>query len=129
MKGVLILSFFFICFCSNSALGQRTDCHNFRNGKFKLTDRGNTTIITRSGGEQTEVHNNSTKPTSYKVKWLDDCTYVLIPNQDVFDKYPNMPKDAMLTVRISSTTDSSYTQTSTSNFSELVFTSKMVKIK
>ena len=127
MKACFFL-FFAICFYSNSALGQKLDCEHFKNGIFKMTDKGNTTIITRSGAKQTEVLNGSNKPTSYKVKWLNECTYVLIPNQDVFDKYPELPKNALLTVRIISTTDSTYTQTSSSNFSDLVFTSRVTKI-
>jgi hypothetical protein len=103
MKGCFIL-FFAICFYPNIILGQKLDCKHLKNGTFKLIDGGNTTIITRLGATQTEVYKGSNKPTSFKVKWLNECAYVLIPNQDVFDEYPEMPRNALLTVRIISTT-------------------------
>jgi hypothetical protein len=124
----IVLLFFFISFLSTGlAHSQTTKCNGFKNGTFKLIDNGHSTIIKRSGAEQSEFFDGAKNPTTYKVNWINDCTYVLTPNQDVFDKYPAMPKNAQLTVRIISTTDSSYTQVSASNFFDRTFTATVIK--
>lgn len=66
---------------------------------------------------------------SFNVKWLDNCTYTLGPSEESFKKYPRLPKNALITVHITNTTINSYTQSSTSNFSNKTIVSEVIKIQ
>ncbi|MES2730369.1 MAG: hypothetical protein V4714_01430 [Bacteroidota bacterium] len=127
MKHLFLL--IIISFATLNTFAQDLSCKKFRNGTFKLMNENRITIIKRAGSEQLEYFNGSKTPTSYSVSWLDDCTYVLRPKAEVFKKYPGMPKDAALTVKIIKTTANSYTQTTTSNFSDNVLTGEVIRIK
>lgn len=106
----------------------QSGCAKFKNGVFKSTLKGVTLIVKRSGSIQIEHASNSKDTISFVVKWIDDCTYTLTPTKDVLIKYPMMPKNTVLTVRMVSGSDNSYTQTTTANFSNQVVTSKMTKL-
>jgi hypothetical protein len=120
------LIFLLITFKINA---QSLNCENFKNGTFKIIDQGRTTIVKRSGSSQLEYFNGSRVPTHYTVRWVDDCTYILTPLEDVFKKYKNTPKNAILTNKITRTTKNSYTLISTFNFSTKIFTCEVFKIK
>jgi len=64
---------------------------------------------------------------SFDVKWLEDCTYTLTPTKESFAKYPRLPKNAIITVKITNTTTNSYTQSSTSNFVDKTIVSEVIK--
>lgn len=106
-----------------------TDCARFKNGTFRITDHGRVDIIERNGAVQKEYWNGAKEPTVYTVKWVDECTYTLTPSADVFRKYPKMPKNAMMTVKINRTTPDSYFETSILNFTDKTVTAEVVKIK
>jgi hypothetical protein len=110
-------------------IAQSMDCTKFRNGTFKMVNDGTTTIIERNGNKQLEFYNGSKAPTSLIVNWVDDCTYTLKPTEETLKKLPGIPKEALLTVKIIKVSNNTYIQTSTSNFSELVLTSEVIKIK
>jgi hypothetical protein len=112
------------------AAAQQPACQTVHAGTFQMTGiDGVTTRITRQGNRQTELMSNSTQPTDYTVKWLDACTYVLIPGASVFAKYPEMPPNARLTVRIVSVRKKSYSIEATSNFSEAVMRGEVARIE
>lgn len=129
MKKLLFFSLLILLICAIKTYAQSIDCKTFKNGKFKIETQGHITIIERSGSNQLEFFDGAKVPTSFTVNWVDNCTYTLTPHADVFKKYPNTPKNAMLTVKITKTTNNSYTQTSTANFSKGSFTSEVTKIE
>ncbi len=125
----LLLTVLTIIILSASGLkAQSTNCEKFKNGTFRLTFDGQISVIKRAGVNQLEFLNGETTPMTFAVNWIDGCTYTLKPKADFFKKFPDVPKDALLTVKIIATTENSYTQTSTSNFSEQVLTCEMVKM-
>ncbi len=65
---------------------------------------------------------------TFEVKWLDDCSYTLKPIEEWFTKHPQAPKNALVTVKVLSTSSNSYTQISSSNFASQTTTSEMIKI-
>ncbi len=65
---------------------------------------------------------------TFHVKWLSDCTYTIDPTEESRKKFPNIPKDGLLTTEIINTTDSTYTTRSTSNFSTLVDTVTFTRV-
>lgn len=101
---------------------------NLENGTFKMPYKGLNVIIKRSDNYQYEELTNLKKSVSYTVKWINDCKYTLKPNNDLFKQYPHTPKNALITVNITSTKDNSYIQTSTSNFNKIIVTGEVVKI-
>lgn len=108
-----------------SLYAQSSNCKNFRNGTFICKFDGNTDIIKRSGSLQLEYFNGAETPSRYTVKWLDDCTYTLTPQADVFKESKDLPKNIVFTVKIIKTSRDSYTQTTTDNVSNYTFTAVM----
>jgi len=129
-KKLVALLFFSASFyaCANA---QEVNCKKFRNGTFKMTYEGKKGIIERKGTQQDEYLNGSGTPTfSFTVKWLNDCTYTLEPTALTRKKYPDMPKDATMTVKIVKTTANSYSYTATYNFDrKKVYRAELVLIK
>ncbi|MDO7886769.1 hypothetical protein [Hymenobacter cheonanensis] len=72
---------------------------------------------------------NSTQQTTYAVKWLDECTYELIPEASVFVKYPAMPRHARLTVRITSVSESGYQIESKLNMLPEIMRSEVLRVR
>ena len=114
--------FLIVSFRANA---QSPDCKKFKNGTFICKSEGNTDIIKRSGALQLEYFNGSKTPSHYTVKWLDDCTYTLTPQADVFVESKNLPRNIVFTVRIIKTSGDSYTQTTTNNVTNYTFTAEM----
>ena len=110
--------------------GQKLECQNYSNGSFKIVDSvTGTSFITRYGTRQSEITEGKKDSTVFTVKWVDDCTYTLTPTEETRKKYPSLPDNAMLTVKIIETKDKSYIQTSTSNFYDTKVTSEVIRIK
>ena len=87
-------------------------------------------MIERSGDTQKEyvIAGKDTSISTLSVKWLDDCTYTLTPDEQTRIKTKS-PEGAMMTVHIISTTDTSYEQTCTSNFNNKILTYQFFKIR
>jgi hypothetical protein len=126
MKRILLTSIIIIIFIGLHA--QSSSCAKFKNGVFKSTFNGITIIVKRAGSNQIEHAVNSKDTVSFVVKWIDDCSYTLTPTKDDLIKYPKMPKNTVLTVKMVSKSESSYTQTTTTNFSNQIITSEMIKL-
>jgi hypothetical protein len=128
MKQLLLLLLF--AGAARPAAAQQPACKTVHMGTFQMTGSdGTTTRITRKGNQQTELVSNSNQQTDYTVKWLDDCTYVLIPGASVFAKYPETPPNARLTVRIVSVGKKGYSIEATSNFSEAVMRGEVTRVQ
>lgn len=129
MKKIKVLSL--MCMVSFGLYSQSLSCLKFRNGKFQSTYNGKTAIIERSGSKQVEyfVNLKDSLKIEFDIKWLNDCTYTLTPTKESLVKYSKFPKNALITVRITNTTATSYTQSSTSNFISQTITSEVIKIE
>jgi hypothetical protein len=127
----------FFCAClwigifSLNATAQNVNCKKFRNGTFKMDYNGKKGIVKRNGDVQEEFLNGSGTPTfSFKVKWLNDCTYTLDPTATTRKDHPDIPKDATMTVHITKTTANSYSYTARYAFDKKnVYESELILIK
>lgn len=99
-----------------------TNCSTIKTGKFRLRAEGsNTTIITRTSEEQLEVSEGLGVEISYKVNWLDNCSYQLYDANLIKGDIQFLGnKTDTLTVLILEVTNKEYRVRTTSNFSELV---------
>lgn len=130
MQVIRTLLFLMILSTAIKANAQDLACKDFRNGTFKSTNEGLSIIIKREGNLQEEYLDGSKTPAmSFSIKWIDDCTYTLAFDTKVLEKNKAIPKDALLTVKITKTTADSYTYSCSSNFSDLVITGLITKIK
>jgi hypothetical protein len=107
---------------------QTKNCAKFKNGKFKMLFKGITILIERNGNYQREEAVELKKTVSYKVTWIDDCHYTLTPFPDAKARLKT-PKSLIISVSIDRLTDSSYFQTSTENYSNLILKGEIVKLK
>jgi len=109
---------------------QSGNCSSFKSGKFTSTYEGRIAIIERNGSIQNEYLTNSkdSLKMSFNINWLDDCTYTLTPTKESYLKYPKLPRNAVITIKILNVSSNSYTQSSTSNFNSKVIISKVVRL-
>ena len=130
MKFFFFFSFFFI-FLATASFGQTPTCSKFKDGKFKIaaTSYSKEMYINRKGDKQKESVEGEEGFTEYIVKWIDNCTYTLTPTAKTYLKFPKLPENAVLTVKIIEVKDHSYIQTSTANFADYAATSEVIKIK
>jgi hypothetical protein len=124
----LIVSFVFLLLF-NYASAQSVNCKRMREGIFKMVTQGIPITIKRYKDYQLEYFNNSTKPISFKVQWIDDCTYTLKPDVSAFLKYPQIPKNALMTVKIIKVSQDSYTMRTTANFNDKIMVGEVIKVK
>jgi hypothetical protein len=86
-------------------------CTGFREGKFKLisTVSGKSYFITRTKKYQTEQEEGDTQPYVFKIKWIDDCTYTLVPHKVPADFKKSWGKGDVLVVEIREVDGNKYT--------------------
>lgn len=108
---------------------QSINCRQFRTGTFSITSNGKTTIIKRYSNRQLEYFDHATKPITFHLKWIDECTYTLKPEASFFKNNPEAPKNSLLTVVITKASQNSYTMRATSNFSDDVMVAEVKTIK
>jgi len=116
---------------SLSLFAQTSNCSKFKTGKFKSTYNGHVAEFDRSENYQTEydLNRKDSLKVVFKVEWVDDCTYTLAPTSQTLAKFPKIPKNTLITVKMSNVTDTSYTQTSTSNLVNKTIVSEVTKIR
>lgn len=108
--------------------GQTPDCSKFKNGTFLLVgDNDRNYMIVRKGKHQKESYKDLTF--EFTVKWIDDCTYTLAPTKKTLELNPDFAMDGIITVKITEVKENSYIQSSSSNFTEGVLTSEMVRVE
>ena len=92
--------------------GYSQSCAKFKNGTFKVTDPGSkkVCIITRDGNTQTERMEESDQTYDFDIVWIDDCTYTVTPTAATAARNKDVLKAGTMTVKITKTTDTSYTQ-------------------
>lgn len=119
---IIGLSFF------NSVKAQISDCLKFKHGKFNMVYNGKLLVIKRDATHQYEYYDGSTVPNSYSIQWISNCSYTLKPDADNYKRFPNTPKNALITVNIISYSRNTYKIKATSNFSSQVLKSEITKI-
>jgi len=118
----------FILFTFTKLNAQTLDCSKFKEGIFTMEYEGTPLTIKRFGNKQSEYVAKAKVPTmTFDIKWLDDCTYTLAHDAKTHKKFPQIPENAMITVKITIIVGETYYYTSTSNFSDLVLKSKITK--
>jgi hypothetical protein len=118
IKPLILCAALLIASCHSAPTSN--ECKKFHEGTFKMMFEGKLIIIKRNANKQFEYYDNSKTPASFYIKWLDDCSYTLRPDVSHFKKYPQTPKNALVTVKIVSSSPNSYHIKATSNFSSLV---------
>lgn len=109
-----IVIFLLVFAVSGIAQAQTANCKRFRTGTFKMTYEGKNGIIKRTADVQEEYLNGSGSPTmTFAINWLNDCSYTLTPTATTRKKFPEIPKNGVMTVQIIKTTATSYTYTAT----------------
>lgn len=110
---------------------QDSDCERFKNGRYTIPKDAvsKELVIVREGNLQTENFKGEDNSLEFIVNWIDDCTYTLTPTEKTFLYYTDLPKDAVLTVKIIETKEKSYIMTSSFNFSEKELTMEAVQIE
>jgi hypothetical protein len=111
-----------------TAHAQVKDCSKFKTGTFKMITEEGTFILKRTDSLQVESKIGEKIEMEFLVKWVDSCTYTLFPTKKTFKKFPDLPKDGLLTVTIIETKPKSYVQTTTSNFADFKFTYEITLI-
>jgi hypothetical protein len=114
-----------------AAFCQPYDCSRFREGRFRVADSrlGAITITERNGDYQTESSEALKAILRFRIRWQDNCAYTLrldkvIRNENRID----FPSGLEVHVRIIETTESSYTQETTSPLTNETYTTMVTRI-
>lgn len=125
---ILFLAMAWVC------QAQPANCKEFHNGVFRIDDaeHGTTTIITRKGGKQRERMGDN--ETTLKVAWLNDCTYTLEPIKRKrvgkgAEPVGGFDPTIVIKVEILETGTDHYIQRSTAAIYDLVYTSRVDRVK
>jgi hypothetical protein len=125
MKILLTLA---LLFCLFAVKAQTVSCSHFKNGKFKTTtDEGYPAIVVRNGAHEvmSAVTGKDTIRIGFNVQWVDDCTCKLTFDSLTMKKFPQIPKKAFVTMKMTDLKPNSYTQVGTTNISDKVFSYNM----
>jgi hypothetical protein len=106
-----MLSFLFIFpFIANfGEASLKSDCNDFKTGKFALTDKASNRNyeIERNDSLQIETDLNTGRVSKFDVTWISDCEYELRIREGGVD-IMNFYKNKVLTIRIIETYKNSY---------------------
>lgn len=98
--------------------GAKMNCRQFRTGKFYMEDSlSGKTLIDRYDSVQVETMLAYNFTVELRIRWIDDCTYVLTFSRVIRDPDHNtsdIDKTLVITNTITDVTDRSYTQTTSS---------------
>jgi hypothetical protein len=84
---------YFIYFALSSLFSTSYDCKDFQLGTFKLDDhKGHVSVITRDAIKQIESNESINSIVEYKIKWIDDCNYVLSDRKVIKGEYKIPPQ-------------------------------------
>lgn len=116
MKKLIFLIFLNIV--TAIAFSQIPDCNKFHEGKFRIADSraGAVIIAERNSMYQTETSETLKATVRFRISWQDNCSYTLkldkvIRNENKID----FPSNLEIKVKITQTTDTGYTQETTSS--------------
>lgn len=115
-----------------SVSAQDSHCDKFHNGLFEINDQEvGRSVIERHGNVQIEKDENSGLKLKFDVVWLTDCKYTLqlneiLENPNGIDLEPF--KEMVLTVEIIGQLKNGYLQRSSSNMTDMVLESEMIRL-
>lgn len=124
--------YFLMCLLifSASIMAQEKSCADYKDGKFEIRDaRFGNFKIERNGDKQIEYGPEAKLKLEFKVQWLSECSYTLTLVK-VLENLNGIqyPTDMILTVEIIEAKEGSYLQKSSSNLSDMVMTTEMIKV-
>ena len=123
--------FFPLILCTAAAFSQTPDCTKFREGKFRIADSraGVVTIADRNSMYQTETSEALKAVVRFRISWQDNCSYTLKLDKVLRNENKiNFPPDLEIKVKIIRTTDSGYTQETTSSLTNGTYNVVVTKL-
>src|ERR1700754_3362595 len=100
-----------------TAFSQTPDCNKFHEGKFRIADSraGVVTIADRNSMYQTETSDVLKAVVRFRISWQDNCSYTLKLDKVIRnDNRINFPSNLEIKIKITQTTDTGYTQETSS---------------
>ncbi len=106
------------------------DCSSIKTGKFKIVDElSGLTEIERNSDFQIEENKKLNYKLKLSVTWIDNCTYVLKPVEDLLNPDNNDLPKMVLTCKIVEMTDNGYVQISTSNIDKMALKKEVIRVE
>jgi hypothetical protein len=123
--------FFSLILSAAAAFSQTPDCGKFREGKFRIADTraGAVIIADRNSMYQTETSEALKAVVRFKISWQDNCSYTLKLDKVIRNENKiNFPSNLEIKVKITQTTDSGYTQETTSSLTNGTYNVVVTKL-
>ena len=123
--------FFSLILFAAAAFSQTPDCNKFREGKFRIADSraGIVTIADRNSMYQTETSEILKATVRFKISWQDNCSYTLKLDKVIRNENKiNFPSNLEIKVKIIQTTESGYTQETTSSLTNGTYNVVVTKL-
>jgi hypothetical protein len=123
--------FFSLLLSVATAFCQIPDCTKFREGKFRIADSraGVVTIADRNSMYQTETSEVLKAVVRFRISWQDNCSYTLKLDKVIRNENKiNFPPDLEIKVKIIRTSDSGYTQETTSSMTNGTYNVVVTKL-
>lgn len=124
------LLFLFLVFGLNS-FSQTPDCNKFREGKFRIADTraGAVIVAERNSMYQTETSEALKAVVRFRISWQDNCSYTLKLDKVLRNENKiNFPSNLEIKVKITRTSDSGYTQETTSSLTNGTYNVAVTKL-
>ncbi len=126
-----IVSYLIFIFSGLNSFSQTPDCLKFREGKFRIADTraGVITIADRNSMYQTETSESLKAVVRFRITWQDNCSYTLRLDKVLRNENKiNFPPGLEIKVRITGTSDSGYTQETTSSLTNGTYNVAVTKL-
>lgn len=114
-----------------AAFSQAPDCNKFREGKFRIADTraGAVIVAERNSMYQTETSEALKAVVRFRISWQDNCSYTLKLDKVVRNENKiNFPSNLEIKVKITQTSDSGYTQETTSSLTNGTYNVAVTKL-
>jgi hypothetical protein len=114
-----------------TAFSQTPDCNKFHEGKFRIADSraGVVTIADRNSMYQTESSEVLKAVVRFRISWQDNCSYTLKLDKVLRNENKiNFPSNLEIKVKIIQTTDTGYTQETTSSLTNGTYNVVVTKL-
>ena len=114
-----------------TTFSQTPNCSKFHEGKFRIADSraGIVTIADRNSMYQTETSEALKAVVRFRISWQDNCSYTLKLDKVIRNENKiNFPSNLEIKVKIVQTTDSRYTQETTSSLTNGTYNVVVTKL-
>ncbi|MBL7719530.1 MAG: hypothetical protein JNL72_11880 [Flavipsychrobacter sp.] len=127
---IVVVSTLALLFLSSFTPGAGDDCRRFRTGKFKNVYEGITTLIERTDSLQIETIAELGVVATYKLVWVDDCTFRVLPFKTMKGGVDISEQDTMTcTMQITHVSGNSYQQLVTCDNTDINVTCTITRIE